>query len=188
MLRRKSEAVSEGKSPVHQEEEFGFGQPAPVDVYRQIKLMMSRFEEQANTLEKRLTSLEHEARQPRLAMEANGSASTKTRERTEGAATVVQVMHGDSCTTQRVQDGSMTNSTSFIMKAEPPALPCRDDVVVESGNAAPKSCLPSLEMRTTTAAGGLVPTGKTSTADPFNDWGGRGVAFWSPFWEGTARK
>ena len=42
------------------------------------------------------------------------------------------------------------------MKAEPPALSCRDDVVVESGDAASKSCLPSLEMRRITAAGGLV--------------------------------
>ena len=54
------------------------------------------------------------------------------------------------------------------MKVEPPALPCRDDVVVESDDAAPKSCLPSLEMRTATAAGGLVPTGKTSTATETN--------------------
>ena len=54
------------------------------------------------------------------------------------------------------------------MKAEPPALPCRDDVVVESGDAAPKSCLPSLEMRSSTAACGLVPTGKASTATETN--------------------
>ena len=40
--------------------------------------------------------------------------------------------------------------------------------MVESGDAAPKSCLPSLEMRTTTAAGGSVPTGKTSTATKTN--------------------
>ena len=76
----------------------------------------------------------------------------------------VQAMHGDSCTAQRVQDGPMTNSTSFGMMAEPPTLPYRDDVVVESGDVAPKSCLPSLEMRSPTAAGGLVPTGRTSKA------------------------
>ena len=49
------------------------------------------------------------------------------------------------------------------MKAGPPALPCRDDVVVESGPAASESCLPSMEMRSSTAAGGLVPTGEAST-------------------------
>ena len=34
-------------------------------------------------------SLEHDARQPRLAMEADGPANTKTRERTEGATKAV---------------------------------------------------------------------------------------------------
>ena len=47
---------------------------------------------------------------------------------------------------------------------ELPALPRRDDVVVENGAAAPKSCLPSLEIRSSTAAGGLLPTGKASIA------------------------
>ena len=96
-------------------------------------------------------------------MEADGQANTKTRERTEGAATAVQAIRGDSFSACRVASGPKT-STSFGVKAEPPALPCKDDVVVESGDAAPKSCLPSLEMRSSTAAGGLVPTGETSTA------------------------
>ena len=169
MLWKESEAVSEGNGPVHQEKGFWFGQPEPVDVYRQIKkLMMSHFEQHTKMLEKRLTSLEHGAGQPRLAMEADGPANTKTRERTEGAATVVQAMRGDSFTARRVEPGPNTSSTSFGVKAEPPALPCRDDVVVESDDAAPKSCLPSLEMRSSTAAGGLVPTGEASTATETN--------------------
>ena len=163
----------EENGPVPQQEEFGSGQPKLAVVYRpsdeslirqQIELMMSRLEEQANTMNQRLTRLEHEARQPRLAMEADGPANTKTRERTEGAATAVQAMPEDSCTTaQKVQDGPKT-SIRFGVKAEPPDLPYRDDVLVEGGDTAPRSCLPSLEMRTTTTAGGLVPTGKTSTA------------------------
>ena len=96
-------------------------------------------------------------------MEADGKANTKTRERTEGTDTTVQAVHGDSCTTQKVQDGWKT-SFSFGVKAEPPDLPCREDVLVEDGAAAPMSRLPFLEMHTTTAASGLVPTGKTSTA------------------------
>ena len=36
--------------------------------------------------------------------------------------------------------------------------------MVESGNAACESCLPSLDIRSSTAAGGLVPTGEASTA------------------------
>ena len=96
-------------------------------------------------------------------MEADGQANTKTRERTEGAATAVEAMHGDSCTAQKVQDGPKT-SISFGVKAEPPDLPYREDILVEDGAAAPESCLPSLEIRSSTVADGLVPTGKTSTA------------------------
>ena len=77
-------------------------------------------------------------------------------------------MRGDGFSARRVEPGPNTNSTSFGMKAEPPALPCRDDVVVESGNAASESCLPSMEMRPSTAAGGLVPTGEASKATEIN--------------------
>ena len=34
MLRKESEAVSEGNGPVYQEEKFGFGQPALADEYQ----------------------------------------------------------------------------------------------------------------------------------------------------------
>ena len=115
-----------------------------------------------------VTRLEHGAREPRLAMEADGEADgdadTKTRERTEGAATAVQAIRGNCFSATRVEPGPNTNSTSFGVEAEPPALPCRDDVAVECGAAASESCLPSLEMRSSTVAGGLVPTGEASTA------------------------
>ena len=62
-----------------------------------------------------------------------------------------------------VQDGPKT-STSFGVKTEPPDLPCREDVLVKNGAASPKSCLPSSEMHSPTAAGGLLPTGEASTA------------------------
>ena len=167
MLRKENEAVSEGNGPVHQED-FGFGQPALADEYREIKSLSKqqeiRLDKITRLLEHLSSCLEREARQPRLAMEkADGPANTKTRERTEGATTAVQAMHGDSCTARKVLDGPKT-STSCDMKAEPPALPCRDDILVEDGTAAPKSRLPSLEMRSPSAAGGLVPTGETSTA------------------------
>ena len=67
--------------------------------------MMGRFEEQVNMLEERLACLEPDARQPRLAMEADGRADMKTRERTEGAATTVQAIHRNSWTAQKVQEG-----------------------------------------------------------------------------------
>ena len=168
MLRKASEEVPEGNGPVPQKEELESGQLTLGDVYRRIKLMMSHFEEQmdeiSDGMDQHLTRLEHGARQPRLAMEADGQASTKTRERTEGAATAVQAMRGDCFSTRRVEPSPTTNSTSFGVKAEPPALPCMDDVAVESGPAASESCLPSMEMRPSTAAGGLVPTGDASNA------------------------
>ena len=114
-------------------------------------------------LEQHITNLEPDARQPRLAMVADGHADKKTRERTKGASSAVQAMHGDSCSATRVKPSPKTNSTSFGMMAQSPDLPCREDVLVEDGAAAPKSCLPSVEMRTTAAAGGLLPTGEIST-------------------------
>ena len=98
-------------------------------------------------------------------MGADGQASTtKTRERTEGAATAVQAIRGDCFSARRVEPGPTTNSNRFGVKAGPPALPCRDDSVVGCGAAAFESCLPSMEMRSSTAAGGIVPTGDASKA------------------------
>ena len=119
-------------------------------------------------IEQYAARLEQDARQPRLAMETDGQANTKTPERTEGAAAAVQAMRGDAFSARRVERGPNTNSTSFGVKAEPPALSCKDDVVVESGAAASESCLPSLEMRSSTVAGGLVPTGEASAAKETN--------------------
>ena len=180
MLRKASEAVPESNDPVPQKEELGSGQPTMDDVYRMMKGAFDRrdkklneisnkMEEQTELLEKRLTRLEHGARQSRLAMEVDGPADTKTRERREGAATTAaQSMRGDGFPARRVELGLNTNSTSFGVKAEPPALPCRDDVVVESGAAASESCLPSLEMRSSTAAGCLVATGEASKVKETN--------------------
>ena len=47
----------------------------------------------------------------------------------------------------------------------PPAFPYSwEDALVDNGAAVPKSCLSPLEMGSPTAAGDLLPTGKTSTA------------------------
>ena len=77
-------------------------------------------------------------------------------------------MRGDGYSARRVEPGPNTNSTSFGVKAEPPVPPCRNNVVVECGDAASESCLSSLEMRSSTAAGGLVPTGEASKAKETN--------------------
>ena len=122
-------------------------------------------DELSDVMNQHFTRLEHGARQPRLATEADGQqADTRTRESTESAATAAQAMRGDRFSARRVQPGLTTNSTSFGVKAEPPALPYRDDVVVESGLAGPKPCLPFKEMRSPSAAGGLLPTGEAFSA------------------------
>ena len=155
MPRKASEAVPEGNDPVPQKEELGSSQPTMEDVYRRIKLMISHFEEKmdelSDVMNQHFTRLEHGARQPRLATEADGQQAdtkTRTRERTEGAATAAHEMRGNCFSTRRVEPGPTTSSTSFGVKVEPPAL-----VVVESGLAAPKSCLPFKEMHSPSAAG-----------------------------------
>ena len=169
MLRKESEAVPEGNGPVHQEEEFGSGQLAPVDLFQRTnEIWDRRLDKIMRYLEQHSASLEQDARQPRLAMEADGPANTTTRERTESAAKAGQAMRGDSCTTaQKVQDGPKT-SISLSVMAEPPDLPCREDVLIEDGATSPESCLSALEMRSSTAAGGLVPTGEAFTATETN--------------------
>ena len=186
MLRKESTVVPEGNGPVPQKEELRSGQLTLGDVHRlcverfdrQLEIMDNRFDRQLKRMDtyfdrlddemrdmdQHLTRLEHGARQPRLVMEANGQASTKTRKRTEGAAIAVQAMRGDCFSARRVEPGPTTNSTSFGVKAEPPALPCRDDSVVECGSAASELCFPSMEMHSSTAAGGLVPTDYASKA------------------------
>ena len=113
MPRKKIEAVPEGNGPILQQEEFGSGQPTMEDIYRIMKEAFDRWDrkldkvsdkmeeciEEQTSIDQRLTRLEHGVRQPRLVMEANGYANTKTRERTEGAATAVQAIRGDSFST-----------------------------------------------------------------------------------------
>ena len=171
MPRKDCEAVPEGNCPIPQQEEFG----SVADIYRLCEERFNRMDSYSNRLNRKLdeisdetrvvdehvTSLERGARQLRLAMEADGHANTKTQERTEGAAIAVQAMRGDSCTAeQKVEDGPKTSIT-FGVEAEPPDLPCREDVLVEEGATSPESCLPSLEMRSPTAAVCLVPTAKS---------------------------
>ena len=81
MLRKESEAVSEGNGPVHQQEEFGFGQPVSVDEFREIKSHFDKLKELMRRLEQHFLSQEQDARQPLLAVEADETANTKTHER-----------------------------------------------------------------------------------------------------------
>ena len=174
----------EKNDPVPQQEQFGSGQPKLADVYRpsdesldrqQLKLMKSHFDQQEKKLDKLMdnitrlldqyvASLEHDAWQPRLAMEADGPANIKTHERTEGATTAVQAMHGDSCSADWVDPDPMCSTSFGDDSTGPSAPPCSGEkALVDNGAAAPKSFLLSLEMRSPTAAGDLLAAGEAST-------------------------
>ena len=111
--------------------------------------------------DRRLVGAEYNARQPRLATEADIPTDKKTCKRAEDAA-ADQAKNRDSCSAKRVDTGP-TSSTSFGMTAEHQALPRRDDVLVNKSAAASKLCLSPVEIRTLTAAGGLLPVGTAST-------------------------
>ena len=102
----------------------------------------------------RAANLEHDVWQPRRAMEAVGPANTKIRERTEGAATAVHAMRGDSCFADWVDSDPICSTSSSDDCTVPPAPTyLGENALVDNRVAAPKSYLPSLEMRSPTAAG-----------------------------------
>ena len=72
--------------------------------------------ENMRTANQRLASLQQDARQPRLAMEADVTADKKTHKHTESAAATVQAKHEDSCSAKRVQAGP-TSSTSYSINS-----------------------------------------------------------------------
>ena len=103
MPRMEDKAVS-GEKGSPPQDESGSGDMKIADLFRMLSEHMgSRFAIQDNKFEalqedwvstdQRLARLEHDARQTRLAMEADRPANTKTSERTEGTATAVQVKH-----------------------------------------------------------------------------------------------
>ena len=127
MLQKKSKAVPEGNGPIPQDAHVMLGGITLKELRRVIMLetmdkAFGEIKEDLRRTNQRLASLEQDARQPRLAMEADVTAEKKTRERTEGAAATVQTKHGDSCWAKRVQAGPKS-STIFGIKSESPALP-----------------------------------------------------------------
>ena len=111
----------------------------------------------------RSASLEEDARQPRLAMEADVISDTKTRNRMEYIA-AERVISGDNSSV-KVDTDPMSLTSSGDDSTEPPASPCsRDDTLVDNGAAVLNPRLSPVEMRTLTAADGLLPAGKASTA------------------------
>ena len=123
MPRKESEAVPEGNGPIPQDA----GKMITWEELRRVVKetwgeTLKEIKENLRSMEQCVPRLEHDARQRSLAMEADGPADTKTRERTEGTVKAIQAKHGDSCTAQRFQGGPKI-STCFGVMGESPALP-----------------------------------------------------------------
>ena len=124
---------------------------------------LDELSENLRSIDEHVASLEHDARQPRLAMVADVSADTKTRECTEGAAAVVQAMHGDSFSANRVGSDPEDSTRFGDDSTGPPTVPySRDDALVSNGAVAAKPCLLPLEIRTKTAPGTTSTATKTT--------------------------
>ena len=93
MPRRESEAVPEGNGPVPQN-------AGKVLLWEELRRVVTetwgKVKGDLQNMNQRVARLEQDARQPRVVMESDGPADTKTRERTEGAAKAVQAKHGNS--------------------------------------------------------------------------------------------
>ena len=112
--------------------------------------------------ERRITQseLQHQAHQPRLAMKADVQEDKKTRKSTEGFAQDGRL--GD-ISSDRIHDPMRLTSFGDKDYTEPPALPCRDDALVNQGHEVAKPCLSPVEMiRKSTSAGSLLDASATS--------------------------
>ena len=83
----------------------------------------------------------------------------KTRESTEGFAQ--GEMLGD-ISSDRVHDPMRLTSFGDKYYTEPPALPCRDEALVNQGHEAAKPCLSPVEIRKSTSAGSFLHADATS--------------------------
>ena len=107
-----------------------------------------------------MPKLQHQAHQPRLAMKADVQEDNKTRESAEDFAQDGRL--GD-ISSDRVHDPVRLTSFGDQDYTEPPALPCRDDALVNQGPEVAKPCLSPVEMRKSTSAGSLLNAGAAST-------------------------
>ena len=123
--------------------------------------------EEIRVVDQRVSSLQQDARQP------NALLWWKTGKQTPRLAIVrrAPLQQFKRCMgiavlqTNRVDPDPMCTTSFGDDCTGPPALSCsREEALVDKGAATPKSCLSPLEMRSPIAAGGLLPTGETSTA------------------------
>ena len=128
MPRKQGKAVPGGNGPVPQHDESTL----VADIYRlfgekfdqQLNRVKIHFDQLGERMEKmrgtnqRLVGLDHEARQPRLATEADVETNTKTRKRMEDVA-AHRVFNGDNASARRVHTYGPTSLTSVGVKLNP---------------------------------------------------------------------
>ena len=119
--------------------------------------------EEMRATDQRLAGLEQEARQLCLATGADVPTDTEIRKRTEGAAAAKRVISGDNSSVKVGTDPTCLTSFGDDSTGLPTLSCWRYDALVDNSAGAPKPCLSPVEMRTRTAAGGLLPAGTAST-------------------------
>ena len=122
--------------------------------------ILDHMEEKALNTNQRHAGLQHQAHQPSLAMKADVQGDKKTRESTEDFTQ--DGILGD-ISSDRVHDPMRLTSFGDKDYTEPPALPSRDDALVNQGHEVAKPCLSTVEIRKSTSADSLQRTGATST-------------------------
>ena len=101
-----------------------------------------------------------QAQQPRLAVKADVLEDKKTRKSRGDFAPDGRL---EDISSGRVYDSMRLTSFDDQEYIEPPALPCRDNALINQGHEVPKPCLSPVEMRKSTPAGGLLHAGSAST-------------------------
>ena len=113
MPRKGSKAFHEGNGPIPQDAYVMLSGIILEDFRRVMSEMWDEVREEngrkkpenpkdLRRMDQRLVTQEQDARQPRLIMEADVPADTKTCERTEGAVKAVQAMHGNIFSAKRI--------------------------------------------------------------------------------------
>ena len=115
---------------------------------------------EARNNNQRRAGLQDQAQQPRLTMKADVLEDKKTRESTEDFAQDGRL--GD-ISSDRVHDPMRLTSFGDQDYTDPPALPCRDDALVNQGHEVAKPCLSPAGIRKSTSTGSLLHAGATST-------------------------
>ena len=167
---------SAGKSPSASQDESGASTDDLMSELLTIMLKKSeevnmRFEELGNKLDgmvkeirntnQHRAGLQHQAQQPRLAVKANVLEDKKTRKSREDFAQDGRL--GD-ISSDRVHDPMRLTTFGDQDYIERPALPCRDDALVNQGHEVAKPCLSPVEMPKSILASGLLHAGSSLTS------------------------